>query len=173
MRSATGPVGYAAAHAGPAWVILPTYNEAENLEPLVRAVLRRAARTSRVLVVDDSSPDGTGRDRRRARGRATTTSRCCTGRASPGSGRAYVAGFEHALRAGAGTVVEMDADFSHDPADLPRLLERAAGGRRPRARLALRAGRRASSDWDLLRRGASRASAASTRDACSASTCAT
>jgi dolichol-phosphate mannosyltransferase len=110
----------------PVWVILPTYNEAENLETVVAAVLA-AVPGVRVLVVDDSSPDGTGAiaDRLAAeRGDVEVLHRP----RKSGLGRAYVAGFAHALRAGAGSVVEMDADLSHDPADVPRLLERLAAG---------------------------------------------
>jgi len=104
----------------PVWVVLPTYDEAQNLEPLVRAVLRRVP-DARVLVVDDASPDGTGAvaDRLAAELPAVAVLHQ-PGKA--GLGRAYAAGFAHALAAGAGAVVEMDADFSHDPADLPRLL---------------------------------------------------
>jgi dolichol-phosphate mannosyltransferase len=108
------------------WVILPTYDEAGNLEPLVRAVLA-ALPEARVLVVDDASPDGTGAiaDRLAAElGVVEVLHR--PGKA--GLGRAYVSGFAHALAAGASHVIEMDADFSHDPADLPRLLGHARAG---------------------------------------------
>src|SRR4051794_10779917 len=110
-----------------AWLILPTYNEAENLEPIVRAALPRLAEAApehRVLVVDDGSPDGTGEiaDRLAAEdGRVEVLHRT----AKEGLGRAYLAGFEHALASGADLVLEMDADFSHDPADLPRLIRAA------------------------------------------------
>jgi dolichol-phosphate mannosyltransferase len=110
----------------PTWVILPTYDEAENLEPLVHAVLR-AVPGVRVLVVDDSSPDGTG-EIADALAAARDDVEVIHRPRKSGLGRAYVAGFAHALRAGAGTVIEMDADFSHDPADLQRLLDRVAGG---------------------------------------------
>jgi dolichol-phosphate mannosyltransferase len=110
----------------PVWVILPTYDEAENLEPLVHAVLR-AVPGVRVLVVDDSSPDGTGEIADALAAERDDVEVIHRPRKS-GLGRAYVAGFEHALRAGAGTVIEMDADFSHSPADLRRLLDCVAGG---------------------------------------------
>ena len=133
----------------PVWVILPTYNEAENLERVVAAVLA-AVPGVRVLVVDDSSPDGTG-----AIADALDGVEVLHRPRKSGLGRAYVAGFSHALEAGAATVVEMDADLSHDPADLPRLLERVAGG----ADVVL--GSRyvpggGIQDWDALRRGISR-----------------
>jgi dolichol-phosphate mannosyltransferase len=110
-----------------AWLILPTYNEAENLEAIVRAALPRLAEAApehRVLVVDDGSPDGTGEiaDRLAAELDAVEVLHRA---AKQGLGRAYLAGFEHALAAGASLVMEMDADFSHDPADLPRLIRAA------------------------------------------------
>ena len=114
--------------AGPAWVILPTYDEAENLRPLVAAVRAALAGTDfRILVVDDASPDGTGRiadELAAAHAEVAVLHRA--GKA--GLARAYVAGFGHALANGAGYVFEMDADFSHDPDDLPRLLAHAAAG---------------------------------------------
>ena len=132
-----------------AWVILPTYNEAENLETIVAAVLA-AVPGVHVLVVDDSSPDGTG-----AIAEALEGVEVLHQPRKSGLGRAYVAGFAHALAAGATTVVEMDADLSHNPADLPRLLAPLSEG----ADLVL--GSRyvpggGIQDWDALRRGLSR-----------------
>jgi dolichol-phosphate mannosyltransferase len=108
------------------WVILPTYDEAATIDAVVHGVLGAVAGV-RVLVVDDGSPDGTGviAD---ALAAANDGVEVLHRPAKSGLGRAYVAGFAHALRAGAGTVVEMDADLSHDPADLPRLLEPLAAG---------------------------------------------
>jgi dolichol-phosphate mannosyltransferase len=114
---------------GPAWLVLPTYNEAENVEEIVRAAsaaLGPAAPDGhRVLVVDDNSPDGTGAiaDRLAADMDAVEVLHR-PGKA--GLAQAYLAGFRRALEGGAGHVLEMDADFSHDPADLPRLM--AASG---------------------------------------------
>jgi dolichol-phosphate mannosyltransferase len=113
---------------GYAWLILPTYNEAENLEPLVRAalpVLERAAPDGfRILVVDDRSPDGTGEVADRLAGeREEVAVLHRPGKA--GLGQAYLAGFDVALRGGADLVLEMDSDFSHDPGDLLRLLNAA------------------------------------------------
>jgi dolichol-phosphate mannosyltransferase len=102
------------------WVVVPTYNEADNLRPLTAAILA-ALPDATILVVDDSSPDGTGRiadelaaadPRIRVRHRA----------AKQGLGRAYLDGFSVALSGGADTIVQMDADFSHDPAVLPSLV---------------------------------------------------
>ena len=113
---------------GPLWVVLPTYNEAENLEPItvaIRDALR--GREFRVLVVDDNSPDGTGRvaDRLAA---GDDRIEVLHRPAKAGLGQAYVAGFARALEAGAVYVAEMDADFSHDPRDLVRMWELAREG---------------------------------------------
>jgi dolichol-phosphate mannosyltransferase len=107
------------------WVVLPTFNEAENVERIVVAVvavLEAAAPTGyRVLIVDDDSPDGTGdvADRLAA---AHVGVEVLHRKEREGLGRAYVAGFRHALTRDAGYVLEMDADGSHDPRDLARLL---------------------------------------------------
>jgi len=111
-----------------AWLILPTYNEAENLELMVDAVLpvlgRAAPGAHRVLIVDDGSPDGTGEiaDRLAV---AHDTVEVLHRTEREGLGPAYLAGFAHALEGGAAFVMEMDADFSHEPADLSRLLAAA------------------------------------------------
>jgi dolichol-phosphate mannosyltransferase len=107
---------------GPAWLVLPTYNEAGNIEPFVEAVLAKLPDSARVLIVDDNSPDGTGEiaDRLAARHEAVAVLHRPH---KEGLGPAYIAGFERVLAEGAGLVLEMDSDFSHDPAYLPRLLE--------------------------------------------------
>jgi dolichol-phosphate mannosyltransferase len=105
----------------PTRVVLPTYNEADNLEPIVEAVLAAAPPDTGILVVDDSSPDGTGEiaDRLAAADeRVAVLHRS----AKEGLGPAYVAGFQRVLAEGALRIVQMDADFSHDPADVPRLI---------------------------------------------------
>ncbi|TMK68595.1 MAG: polyprenol monophosphomannose synthase [Actinobacteria bacterium] len=109
------------------WLVIPTYNEAANVEAIVSAALERLPPARRVLVVDDASPDGTGRIADRlAQGRDDVA--VLHRGAKRGLGPAYVAGFGEALAGGAELIVQMDADFSHDPADLPRLLEAAAEG---------------------------------------------
>jgi dolichol-phosphate mannosyltransferase len=140
--------------SGEPWLILPTYNEAENVRAIVQAagaVLAQAAPEGfRVLVVDDGSPDGTGEiaDELAAEHEwAQVLHRA----EKNGIGPAYLAGFRHALDGGAGYVMEMDSDFSHDPADLARLLAAVRGD----ADLAL--GSRyvpggGVRDWGLLRR---------------------
>jgi len=140
--------------SGEPWLVLPTYNEAENVRAIVTAageVLATAAPEGfRVLVVDDGSPDGTGR---LADALAAEHEWAAVLHRSQknGIGPAYLAGFRHALDSGAGYVMEMDSDFSHDPADLARLL----GAARGEADLAL--GSRyvpggGVRDWGLLRR---------------------
>ena len=103
------------------WVILPTYNEAENLERIVAAVLEQLPPTRTVLIVDDNSPDGTGEiaDRLAA---ADDSIAVLHRQAKEGLGPAYLAGFRVALEGGAERIIEMDADFSHDPRYLPDLI---------------------------------------------------
>jgi dolichol-phosphate mannosyltransferase len=110
-----------------AWLILPTYNEAENLEPLVQAALPQLEASGlphTVLVVDDGSPDGTGQIADRLAAELEQV-RVLHRERKEGLGRAYLAGFAVALAEGADLLLEMDSDFSHDPADLPRLLAAA------------------------------------------------
>jgi dolichol-phosphate mannosyltransferase len=105
-------------------VCLPTYNERDNLGPMVRAlddVVRRHELDARVLVIDDSSPDGTGELADRLTGEFRFLSVLHRPK-KEGLGPAYLAGFVWALATDADRIVEMDCDFSHDPEDLPRLL---------------------------------------------------
>ncbi len=104
-----------------AWVILPTFNEAENLERIVNAVLQQLRDSGRVLVVDDNSPDGTGEIADRLADSNESVSVLHRPR-KEGLGPAYLAGFHVALDGGAQRIIEMDADFSHDPAYLPKLI---------------------------------------------------
>jgi dolichol-phosphate mannosyltransferase len=105
-------------------VIIPTYNERENIPPLVEALLRHDG--VRVLVVDDQSPDGTGdvadEVARQHPGRVDVLHRT----SKRGFGRSYIDGIKRAIAAGADLICQMDADFSHDPARLPDLLAAAA-----------------------------------------------
>lgn len=146
---------------GPPWLVLPTYNEVENLEGLVDRVRKHLPAEARILIVDDSSPDGTGE----VAGRIAAEDPAVEVLHRPskeGLGPAYIAGFAHALAAGAGRVLEMDVDFSHDPADLPRLLaaidegaDLAIGSRyAPGGRV---------EDWPVLRQFISRAGSAYAR----------
>ena len=104
-----------------ACVIVPTYNEIENLAQIVPAILA-ASREVDVLVVDDNSPDGTGRVADELAAREPRV-RVLHRALKEGLGRAYLAGFAEALARGYGRILEMDADFSHDPSRLPALLE--------------------------------------------------
>ena len=105
-------------------ICLPTYNERANLEPIARRlgdVLESVDAEPRLLVIDDSSPDGTGELADRLSGELGFLSVLHRTR-KEGLGPAYIGGFRWALDHGADRIVQMDADFSHDPADLPRLL---------------------------------------------------
>lgn len=101
-------------------VVIPTYDERENVGPMAEAVLA-AAPGAELLFVDDNSPDGTG-DAVEEMTKSEPRLHCLHRTKKEGLGRAYVAGFAEALRLGADRVVQMDCDFSHDPKDLPRLL---------------------------------------------------
>ena len=135
-------------------ICLPTYNERENLEHMIEAlgaVLDTA--TDRVLVIDDGSPDGTGEIADRLAAEHAWVS-VLHRETKEGLGPAYIAGFRRALEEGAELVLEMDCDFSHDPADVPRLIEAATD-----ADLVL--GSRyapggGTANWGLLRRVVSR-----------------
>jgi dolichol-phosphate mannosyltransferase len=110
-----------------ATVCLPTYNELENLEAMVRALGAVLRDGDRILVVDDASPDGTGELADRLAdelGYVGVLHRAT----KEGLGPAYVAGFRRALAEGAELVLEMDCDFSHDPAAVPSLIAAAEGG---------------------------------------------
>jgi dolichol-phosphate mannosyltransferase len=143
--------------ASATWVVVPTYNEAETIERLVRSILGVLPPGRRVLIVDDASPDGTGEIADRLAAELEDVE-VLHRPAKRGLGPAYVAGFGEALRGGADLVVQMDADFSHDPAALPSLIEAARdadlvvgsryvdGGRT----LDWGAGRRAISRWGSI-----------------------
>ncbi len=108
----------------PALVCLPTYNERENLERMLREL---APLGVRVLVIDDTSPDGTGELADRLAEELDFVSVLHRAR-KEGLGPAYLAGFREALAGDAEYVLEMDCDFSHDPADVPRLIQACADG---------------------------------------------
>ena len=134
-----------------ATVCLPTYNERENVERLVRAL---GEHDVRVLVIDDGSPDGTGEIADRLSRELDYVDVLHRDR-KEGLGPAYIAGFHRALSSGAELILEMDCDFSHDPNDVPRLIAAARAG----ADLVL--GSRyvaggAIPNWGLLRRFISR-----------------
>ena len=133
-----------------ATICLPTYNEAANLERLVQALRPHLRDGDRILVIDDNSPDGTGAIADRLEGVDVLHRE-----RKEGLGPAYLAGFARAIADGAELVLEMDCDFSHDPADVPRLIAAAEEG----ADVVL--GSRyvpggAVTDWGLVRRAISR-----------------
>jgi dolichol-phosphate mannosyltransferase len=103
-------------------VCLPTYNERENLEPMLRAL---GAHRVRVLVIDDNSPDGTGELADRLAAELDYVEVLHRPR-KDGLGPAYLAGFRKSLADGAERILELDCDFSHDPADVPRLIAATA-----------------------------------------------
>ena len=143
-----------------AFLCLPTYDERENLEPMLHALGEVLGLDDRVLVIDDNSPDGTG-ELADLLAEELPFVEVLHRERKDGLGRAYVAGFRVALERGAELVLEMDCDFSHDPADVPRLIEAAAD-----ADLVL--GSRYVSgggvrDWGLVRRLISRAASLYTR----------
>ena len=106
-------------------VCLPTYNERENLERMLRTLGPLLGPDDRVLVIDDASPDGTGAVADRLAAELPFVD-VLHREAKEGLGPAYLAGFRRALGEGAELVLELDCDFSHDPADVPRLIEAAA-----------------------------------------------
>ncbi len=137
-----------------ATVCLPTYNERANIEPMVRALAGVLRADDRILVIDDNSPDGTG-ELADELARELPFVHVLHRERKQGLGPAYLAGFAHALADGAELILEMDCDFSHDPADVPRLIAAVEEG----ADLAL--GSRYVRDggvgqWGLLRRAISR-----------------
>jgi dolichol-phosphate mannosyltransferase len=140
-----------------AWLILPTFDEAENIEAIVHAALAvlegAAPGAHRILIVDDDSPDGTGRiaDALAADHAAVEVLHRPV---REGLGPAYLAGFAHALRHDAAYVLEMDSDFSHDPQDLARLLAAAQDADLVLGSRYVPGG--AVEDWGLIRRLVSR-----------------
>ena len=113
---------------GDALVVVPTYNEAENIDAVIEQVMHLPERIS-LLVIDDGSPDGTAARVAEARERHPQRVALVKRRGKQGLGSAYLRGFRHALTHGYDYVCEMDADLSHDPADLPRLLAPVRAGK--------------------------------------------
>jgi dolichol-phosphate mannosyltransferase len=153
-------MAHQSAPQGPAWLVLPTYNEAGNIEPFVEAARGKLPASARILIVDDSSPDGTGEIADRLAERHEPVAVLHRPR-KEGLGPAYIAGFKRALADGAGLVLEMDSDFSHDPAYLPRLLE--AGERADLAVGSRYVPGGGVGDWSAIRRAISRGGSAYAR----------
>lgn len=108
-------------------VIIPTYNEKENVEKIIRKVLSLSG-NFHVLIVDDGSPDGTGDIVRRLQKEFSDAVHLEERKGKLGLGTAYIHGFQWALRRAYEYVIEMDADFSHNPEDLIRLIAACKGG---------------------------------------------
>lgn len=141
---------------GRIWVVIPTYNEAENIEPIVRATSREldalAPGDYRILVVDDNSPDGTG-EIADALAQDLPGVEVLHRQGKAGLGQAYLAGFARALTEGAEFVFEMDADFSHHPTYLGHLLKAAEHADLVLGSRYVRGG--AVENWGVLRRAIS------------------
>jgi dolichol-phosphate mannosyltransferase len=139
------------------WVVIPTYNEALTIEPIVRATTAELEKLApgrhRILIVDDNSPDGTGAIAD-ALARELGVIEVLHRTAKNGLGHAYLAGFAHALDGGAELIIEMDADFSHDPYYLGAMLEAARGADLVLGSRYVDGG--GVTDWGLLRRLVSR-----------------
>src|SRR5713226_2114515 len=131
-------------------VCLPTYNEKENLELMVRALGEQGVR---VLVIDDNSPDGSGEIADRLAAELDHVSVLHRPR-KEGLGPAYLAGFQHVLAGDADLILEMDCDFSHDPNDVPRLIAAAADADLVLGSRYVEGGR--VGNWGLVRRFISR-----------------
>jgi dolichol-phosphate mannosyltransferase len=134
-------------------VCLPTYNERENLEAMVAALGDVLPEDGRILVIDDDSPDGTGEIADRLAAERHDVDVVHRER-KEGLGPAYLAGFRRALELGADLVMEMDCDFSHDPKDVPRLVEAASDAHVVLGSRYVPGG--GTSNWGLLRRLISR-----------------
>jgi dolichol-phosphate mannosyltransferase len=145
---------------GPVWVVLPTYEEATSIERLVAAARPKLPASAQILIVDDNSPDGTGEIAARL-AEEDSAIHFLHRPAKEGLGPAYISGFREALAGGAGLIVEMDADFSHEPAYLPRLLEGAESADVAIGSRYVPGG--GVSDWGALRRAISRGGSAYAR----------
>lgn len=108
-------------------VVIPTYNEADNVRSMTQALLALALPTSDILIVDDDSPDGTGRIADELVNQHPEQVNVMHRTGLRGLGRAYLDGFRWALDHGAEAIVQMDCDFSHAPDDVPRLLSHLPG----------------------------------------------
>ena len=110
------------------YIIIPTYNEADNITKLVEEILSQPLPQVKILIIDDNSPDGTGKIADVLAEKYQEVVEVLHRPAKMGIGSAYITGFKKGLAAGADFIMEMDADFSHDPADIPRLVAAAKEG---------------------------------------------
>lgn len=108
-------------HSSRPWIVIPTYNEKDNIERMITALFALAVPELTILIVDDNSPDGTASLVKNLQ-TAYPRLKLIVREKKSGLGRAYIHGFTQALAEGATAIVQMDADFSHDPGDVPALL---------------------------------------------------
>lgn len=108
-------------------VLIPTYNEIENISRMIRKVVS-LPEEFHILIIDDGSPDGTAKEVKKLQAEFPEQLHLMERTKKEGLGRAYIAGFKWALEKGYDFIIEMDADFSHNPEDLPRLFETCAKG---------------------------------------------
>ena len=104
------------------WVVIPTYNEVDNISEMIKQLTALPLPGLKILIVDDNSPDGTADIVRKLQATHSNL-RLIVRPGKAGLGRAYIHGFSHALEQGADAILQMDADFSHDPQDVPRLFK--------------------------------------------------
>jgi dolichol-phosphate mannosyltransferase len=142
------------------WLVLPTFNEAGNIVPFIEAVQDKLPASAQILVVDDSSPDGTGEIADRLAAEHENV-RVLHRPLREGLGPAYIAGFREALAGGAELIVQMDSDFSHEPAYLPRVLEAAGHADLVIGSRYVEGG--GVGDWGVVRRAISRGGSAYAR----------
>lgn len=141
-------------------MVVPTYDEAENIERFVAAVREKLPESARILIVDDNSPDGTGEIADRLAERHQSV-HVLHRPYREGLGPAYIAGFRRALAEGAGLVIEMDSDFSHNPVYLPGLLQACENADLAIGSRYVKGG--GVSEWGMLRRAISRGGSAYAR----------
>jgi dolichol-phosphate mannosyltransferase len=146
--------------AASVWLVIPTYNEAENVAGIVAAAREHLPTDRRVLIVDDASPDGTGEIAERLAAEHNDVA-VLHRTSKEGIGPAYIAGFGEALAGGARLVAQMDADFSHDPARLPDMLAATEGADLVIGSRYVPGG--GVSDWGPVRRAISRGGSAYAR----------
>lgn len=104
------------------WVVIPTYNEKDNIAKMIHSLYNQPISNLSILIVNDNSPDGTGQIVKNLQPQYPSLHLAAREKKS-GLGKAYIHGFKYAIEHGASTIIQMDADFSHNPKDIPRLIE--------------------------------------------------
>lgn len=108
------------------WVVIPTYNEKDNIAKMIHSLYNQNIPALSILIVDDNSPDGTGQIVKNLQPQYPSLHLAAREK-KDGLGQAYIHGFDYAIKHNASAIIQMDADFSHDPKDVPRLLENLQG----------------------------------------------